>query len=44
MENTAPHPAPRHRSVCHSTALAIAPARGPHETCGGATSRYVGER
>ena len=29
MENTVPHPAPRHRSVCHPTARAIAPARVP---------------
>ena len=26
MENTVPHPAPRHRTVRHATALAIAPA------------------
>ena len=29
MENTTPHPTPRHRSVRHSPALAIAPVRGP---------------
>ena len=29
MENTALHPAPRHRSVRHPTARAIVPARVP---------------
>ena len=29
MENTVPHPAPRHRSVRHPTARAIALARVP---------------
>ena len=29
MENTVPHPAPRHRTVRHPPVLAIAPARGP---------------
>ena len=36
MENTAPHPTPRHRSVCHATTRAIAPAWMPraHERGG----------
>ena len=43
MENTAPHPAPRHTTSRHTAALAIAPAHVPRETCGGATWRYGGE-
>ena len=44
MENTAPHPTPRHRSVRHPVALAIAPARGPRQQWGRGASGIWGAR